>query len=279
MYLVLRGHTVTPIITKQTQFHLLGCRFRIKHPRRRHICKINTGKPMYPYSLIGFVGELEVWYQCSTEQQAEWKLTQLLEIDYIGRYASEGMGEIRWNEAELTEKHFERQRDRRLKLRIRKGLPHNLPPEVQQLLRYALLHDFVHTEKHNSKIYVELDLPDLEYLHQHHSETPDSFIRTFQKYDRLAAGLTRKIRAPRTSRYTWESQTTIDFDRLAQEISAVHTHIWKLYEYIYQSDELGQVNESLEYGHSSLRTHLSVIVNLIVRDYQKHHLNLADFKT
>ncbi|MFX1250550.1 MAG: hypothetical protein ACFFCZ_02960 [Promethearchaeota archaeon] len=48
--------------------------------------------------------------------------------------------------------------------------------------------------------------------------------------------------------------------------------IGKLYEYIYQSKELGQLDESLQHGHMSLRRHLLIIANLIVQDFQRKKL-------
>jgi hypothetical protein len=59
----------------------------------------------------------------------------------------------------------------------------------------------------------------------------------------------------------------IDFAKLASEIAQVSENVWKLYDFIYQSQELTQLAESLEYGHSSLKTHLLLIANLIVQDW------------
>ncbi|MFW9777931.1 MAG: hypothetical protein ACFFE8_03675 [Candidatus Heimdallarchaeota archaeon] len=83
----------------------------------------------------------------------------------------------------------------------------------------------------------------------------------------IAASMTRTIRSPRTNRYTWEAKGTIDFEALAHELEQVEGNIWRLYQYIYQSNELRQLNESLTHGHSSLRYHLLLIANLIVHDF------------
>ena len=61
--------------------------------------------------------------------------------------------------------------------------------------------------------------------------------------------------------------TEIDFRKLAEAIKEKAKHVWELYEFIYYSKELRQLNESLEYGHSSLRNHLLLIANLVVQDY------------
>ena len=84
------------------------------------------------------------------------------------------------------------------------------------------------------------------------------------------AMITRKVHSPRTNRYNWRSKDHMNFIKIAHEIKEVSNRIGRLYQYIYQSKELGQLNESLQYGHSSLKLHLLIIANLIVRDYQRN---------
>ncbi len=151
-------------------------------------------------------------------------------------------------------------------VKIRKGLPHNLSKEKQQLLRYAMLHDFSHSPRHKSKIYLEPKIKEIKHLRKHHENTQDPLITQFQKYDRIAASMTRKIRSPRANRYNWKAKKKIDFEMLTIEIQEVAKNIWKLYDYIYKSKELAQINESLKYGHTSLRMHLLIIANLIVQE-------------
>jgi hypothetical protein len=143
---------------------------------------------------------------------------------------------------------------------------------VQKLIQYGLLHDFYGNSLHPSKIYVEpaLDDPELvELLREHHNKAPGSdLVRQFQRYDQLAAIITRTIRSPRTNRYTWGSQTTIDFDQLAANIAEANKQgVWALYNFIYENNELDQLNESFDFGHSSLKQHLLIIANLIVQDF------------
>ena len=91
------------------------------------------------------------------------------------------------------------------KFRNRKGLPHNLPKEIHELIRYSLLHDFFHTPRHRSKIY-EPQLENeklIEQLRKHHEKVEDPLIRTFQEYDQRASMITRKICSPIYSRYKW----------------------------------------------------------------------------
>ena len=149
--MVLKGRLLTPLITKKTHFNLLGCRSTIVNPRRRHFTKIDTSKPMYPYSYICYLGTLIVKYEHHSLANINQKLKSLLQMTYLGRYHKDGLGEIQWIGGYIQNKSFQEvHRLKRRKLRIRKGLPLNLTDEQQKLLKYALLHDFYHTSKHNS---------------------------------------------------------------------------------------------------------------------------------
>lgn len=211
-------------------------------------------------------------HRCKTIQKAKGKLKELLTIENIGRYCREGLGRINWCKGRISTRSRHCKRKQFGRVKIRKGLPHQLPKRIQRLVRYAMLHDFVHTSKHKSKIYIEPQVTDVEDLRQHLESSQNLLIQTFQKYDRIAASMTRKIRSPRTNRYTWEAKGKIDFEQLATEIKGLEKNIWRLYQYIHESKELQQLNESLNYGHSSLRYHILLIVNLIVQDYLRGKL-------
>lgn len=63
-----------------------------------------------------------------------------------------------------------------------------------------------------------------------------------------------------TNRYKWNRKKKLEkkiFEQLAEDIQAVEQHVWKLYTYIYASQELKLLTESMTYGHSDLRTHLN----------------------
>ncbi|MFX0091054.1 MAG: hypothetical protein ACFFBD_04760 [Candidatus Hodarchaeota archaeon] len=114
-------------------------------------------------------------------------------VDRIGRFQSEGRGEINWKDVEIVKYN---KKERIYKVAIRKGLPHSLTEEQQKLLKMSLLHDFVPTEKHRSKIYKEIDVGDKEFielLKTHHEESNDPLIQQLQKYDRIASIGTRKV--------------------------------------------------------------------------------------
>ena len=267
------------MISKKTEFYLNECKVSITDVRRRYYSKITIGKPMYPFSYLGYLGNLILVYDSHSKQDAHDKLLQLLHIESVGRFTSEGLGKIQWLKgkilAEETNQTSIEKANKYKKVKIRKGLPHTLPVYVQVLIKYGLLHDLYHTRIHQSKMYVEPRLDDkdfMELLRKHHDHTDNILINTFKKYDRLAALITRRHRSPSTSRYTWRSSKKVDFIALAQQIAEVATNVWKLYDFIYKSQDLNQLNESLEFGHSSLRFHLLLIANLIVQDYDNRLL-------
>ena len=90
MLVILEAAIKTPIITKLTTFHLIGCQFTIQRPRRRYINKITVGKAMYPYSFIGYMGTLVVRYTCNTLDQARRKIKQLYNVKYIDGSSMKG---------------------------------------------------------------------------------------------------------------------------------------------------------------------------------------------
>ncbi|MHA1946155.1 MAG: hypothetical protein ACXAC6_09345 [Candidatus Hodarchaeales archaeon] len=273
--LLLTGKLITPLVTKKTHFTLYECQAAITNPRRRYYTKINASKPMYPYSYICYLGTLVIEFRHTSLTVLRHKLNSILQKTHIGRLRTEGLGQIKWIGGYIDNNTSQMKREvRKRKLRIRKGLPSKLTVEQQQLLKFALLHDFFHTSKHQSKIYREPPLTDkilVEQLRNHHDKSSDPFIQQFQYYDRLAASITRKIRSPIISRYNWHAKRKlqkIDFRKLAKEIQEVaETNIWNLYYYIYKSKELQLLNESMNHGHTTLQNHLVVIANLIVQDF------------
>jgi hypothetical protein len=91
------------------------------------------------------------------------------------------------------------------KLKFRKGLAPHYPKKLDRLIRALLLHDFVHTEKHLSKIYEEIDIEDQkirEVCQNHHKCIPgDDFLLTLQYYDGLASYIAQKKPFRSHSRY------------------------------------------------------------------------------
>ena len=272
MQVVLEGKIITPIVTKWPAFYLKGYKAHIKKGtiRRRYYSKIKTKVPMFPYSLICYLGTLQVRFTCTSKPKALKKIQQLIKIEQIGRFHAEGLGKIKWLQAQFFQNPPINYYNKR-KMKIRKGIPQYLPKRALELIKYGLLHDFVHNNLHRSKIYIEPEIKDQKYLEllkdHHENKFHDPVVQEFQYYDRLAASITRKVQSPRQNRYNWKASKKIDFQQLANHISEVSNNVWKLYHYIYQSKDLALLNESLTFGHTSLRRHLLIIANLIVQDY------------
>ena len=280
MQVILEGKISTPVVTRVSSFYIKGCHSSIKKGtiRRHNYAKINAGMAMYPYSLICYEGILEVRFNCHSKAQAEKKLDELMAIDQIGGLQCEGLGQIEWLGGYINRSNSDQLFKKSRKMKIRKGLPHDLPPKVQELIRYGLLHDFFHNDRHQSKIYVEPPLQDVNYiglLKDHHKNEKQSIlVWQFQKYDRIASSITRKHRSSRSNRYNWKATTKVDFQHLATQIAEVSPNVWKLYEFIYKSKQLAILNEAFEFGYTSLSTHLLIIANLIVFDHLNHSLVL-----
>ncbi len=69
MQLILQGRILTLSITKRPSFYLKECQIRIIKPHRRYYSKIIASKSMYPYSLICYLGEIEVRCFCKTHKE------------------------------------------------------------------------------------------------------------------------------------------------------------------------------------------------------------------
>ena len=143
MQVVLEGTLITPLVTKQTKFIIAGCKAELKKGtiRRRYYSKIKVSMPMFPYSLICYLGTITLKFTSRTKAKALKKLQQLITIEQLGRLQSEGLGKIQW-----VGGHFEQEtKDDFIprKMKIRNGIPQYLPQHVLDLIKYGLLHDFL----------------------------------------------------------------------------------------------------------------------------------------
>ncbi len=89
-----------------------------------------------------------------------------------------------------------------------------------------------------------------------------------QYYDRLAAAISRKFRWTTYSRYGAAETEAIDFDALKREIELCQYSPYALYSFVKKCQALDKINESLEFGFSSLKNHLLLTVNLYLDDLQ-----------
>ena len=260
-WIKLTGTTRTPIVSKRTHFfYKLGV-VNIQG-RPRTFGKLTKGERRPPMTFRAYFGSVEFIIPAH-------KLDEALGIEAIGKYTNQGMGKIIWKAA----KHIQKPLHTQKKLKIRKMLPTNLSEMQEKLLIAFVLHDFVHTERHHSKIYTEVNITD-KYVYQlvknHHNYEVDErelpMLSTLQYYDRLSSGISRKFRWTALSRYRISEIQKIDFHALKRNIEKRQYSLYALYTYIRKSQDLQKVNEALSYGFSSLKNHLLLMVNLYIND-------------
>jgi hypothetical protein len=259
----LTGITKTPIVSRRRRFEVADIGVVTVHGRPRTFGKLTKGVRQAPMTFKAWYGDIELVVP-------PHKLEEALAIDTLGRYTHEGMGQIQWKEAKkLPKKPLHTPST----ITIRKMLPTNLSETQHKLLIAMLLHDCVHNERHNSKIYVTIELQD-DYVSQlvnnHHNYELDEreipLLSTLQYYDRLSSSISRKFRFSATSRYRISELEKIDFHSLARDLEQRQDSLYALYSYIFKSQELKKVNEALAYGFSSLKNHLLLMVNLYIND-------------
>jgi hypothetical protein len=205
-WMKLTGITKSPIVSKRTHFfHKLGVVSIQGRPRTYGT--LTKGKRQPPMAFRAWYGSVEFIIPAH-------KLDDALGIEAIGKYTNEGMGEIIWKEAKYVWKPLNIQQ----KIKFRKMLPTSLSETQHKLLIAMLLHDCVHTERHNSKIYHEVAIQDedvAQLVKDHHNydmndrELP--LLPTLQYYDRLSSSISRKFRFSTTSRYRVSELEKIDF--------------------------------------------------------------------
>ncbi len=257
----LSGVTKTPVITKRRHFfHKCGVITINGSPRV--FGKLTKGEIRAPMTFKAWHGTVEFIIPQS-------KLEPALAIESIGRYTHEGMGQILWTSVkQLPKRSLYTPR----KIRIRKMLP-KLSDTREKLMIAMLLHDFVNTEKHSSKIYSEVTIVDedvYKLAKNHHNYEMDErelpLLATLQHYDQVSSSISRKFRWSTSSRYRADIQEKIDFDTLKREIELRKHSLYALYSFIYKSQVLDEINEAIEFGFSSLKNHLLLMVNLYLDD-------------
>jgi len=258
----LRGITKTPVVSRRRRFFSKYGVITI-HGRPRAFGKLTKGERCPPKTYRARYGDVELIVP-------EHRLDDALSIECIGSFTNEGMGQIQWKEAKKLHK-MPRYTPRKIKLR--KMLPTNFSETQHTILIAMLLHDFVHTEKHNSKIYTEVTISD-DYVYQlaknHHNyhigDRQIPLLPSLQYYDQFSSSTSRKFRWTTTSRYRVSELDKIDFDALAKEFETRQYSLYALYSYVYNSHTLNKINEALSYGFSSLKNHLLLMVNLYLDD-------------
>jgi hypothetical protein len=191
------------------------------------------------------------------------------------------MGKIRW--LERQEVTPVKKTPQGKKLTIRKGLGKH-PKPIQTAIKSLLLHDFVHTEKHQSKIYQEVEIMNSfirEACKKHHTNGDEYsnnwLIPIIKKYDGLASFLSRRIPRKEEKRYDYENGE-IDCKTIAEEITEKQHIIYSLYNYIYYNKTFARFYETITFANNKLRTHLLLAVNLLINDFKKGKLTIENNK-
>jgi len=280
------------------------------------IGKLVHGMRDYPTVLHGLRGYVKVSCTGSSEEQLKRRINCFLQTEFMGTKTAEGFGRVKWESCEIRDYTpktpitiadllencpqcqsetviYDKFAKQKLcttckqtwffkKFKLRKGIRADYPEELQKLLIALMLHDFVHTEKHPSKIFQEVTITNeaiRDACKHHHNSLPteNTYHLLIQYYDGLASYITRKKPCQTTFRYK-KSEGEIDFQKLKEEIETNQVNHLKLYNYIFNSNVLKRIVESLHFGNNTLRNHLLVMVNLAINDYYDGKLKISKGK-
>ena len=274
----LEGKLLSPLLLVNPFYKKKGCWIKIvgekgtnKRPRRSFVGKLMKGERKAPTILNAYRGFVQVSYVSTSEAQARKRINYFLSLNNLGSNANNGFGKVEWTNYQVEPYQKQPATRKWKKLRIRKGLGPTYPEELKKLLLALMLHDFVQTERHPSKIYQEITIENEEIReacqNHHNGEEKENWLLPLVKYyDQLASRLSRKKPYKTNYRYDYKNGA-IDFEKLTREIEERQNSPYKLYNYIYHSKELKRVVESMEYGKKSLRNHLLLMVNLAINSY------------
>ena len=265
--ITLTGRLETPIITRKPFIRKKRCWIKIvrnlqeeKYPKFTPLGKLVKGERKAPNVLNGFRGFVKITSVDISIEKLKRRIEPFLQKQFIGQYTKEGLGRVTWINC-MLENYKPKRIAKRRKLKIRKGLGGNYPKQLQRLLTALMLHDFVHTELHPSKIYHQITIEDEEIseacLNHHNKEkNGNQFVKLINRYD--------------------FDNGEINFSKLKEEIERRRNSAYRLYNFIYQSEELKRTVEAMDYKYSSLRTHLLLMVNLAINEYHMGTLKIMN---
>ncbi|MHA1435721.1 MAG: hypothetical protein ACTSO7_17920 [Candidatus Heimdallarchaeota archaeon] len=286
----LEGKILSPLISSTPLIKKGNCWCKIirrlssdKKPLRTYVGKMTKGERKAPTKQLAYRGYIRVTTIERNEERGRRNILNYLTQDHLGKKTSEGYGKVQWINYREENYQPEQQEPKRKKLTLRKGLGPNYPKELQRLLIAIMLHDFVKTEKHPSKIFQEITIEDEEIREaclNHHNEslTKNDLLPLLKNYDHLASYITRKKPFKTLTRYDFNNGK-IDFKQLVNEIEERQNSAYKLYNYIYNSQELTRIVESMTFGYNSLRNHILLMVNLAINDYLQGKIIITKGKT
>ncbi len=282
----LTGELLSPIIASKPLLKKGKVWIRIvreletnEKPLKSYVGKLIKGERKIPDEYLAYRGFVRVTTVDCNETRGKETIKQYLRKEYLGSKKNDGLGKVKW--LEYKEEKYKKipSEPKRKKFRIRKGLGTNYPKKLQRLLRALMLHDFVHTERHMSKIFQEVEINDEEIreaCQNHHvRKIKGNNLHPIVRYfDQVAAYMNRKTSYLTKGRYDFENGK-IDFVKLAKEIEARQESTNKLYDYILKSIELDRVVVSFRYARNSLKNHLLLMVNLAITSYYNQWLKIS----
>jgi len=286
--ITLIGRLETPIITYKPFMKKYDCWIKVikepigdRRPNYSPVGKLVKGQRKAPIIFNGFMGYVKVTSVGYSIVKLKQRIELFVHKRFLGQYTNEGFGRVSWLDCKVTE-YTPKQSSPRKKFKIRKGLGVNYPKPLQRLLIALMLHDFVCTEKHPSKIYYEITIEDEEIreaCQNHHNgfAIENQFVPLIKRYDAIASFITRKKELNTISRYDKENGE-INFQELGREIEARRESAYKLYTFIYSSNALTRIIESMSYQKTSLRTHLLIMVNKAINEYYMGTLKILKNK-
>lgn len=202
-------------------------------PKSCIVGKLVKGERREPNKEQAFIGFVKVTIVDSNELRAKKNIKEYLQKNHLGRRGNEGFGKIRW----LNYREDEYQRIigelKNKKFKIRKGLGTNYPMKLLKLLRALMLHDFVHTDMHKSKIFQEMQIKDKnirETCKKHHTrgEKEHDLVQAVKYYDQLVAYMNRKGKQKANGRYDFENGK-INFEKIVEELEERQESAYRLY--------------------------------------------------
>ena len=284
------GKLITPIVISKPIFFVKGCKITITknpsenergylpYPKKIHYGKLVKGIRKAPTIKSCYQGFVVVDFP-GENNQAKKKLQWFFSLESLGAHHNEGMGKIKW--LEFKEITRAKKQPLQMKLKIRKGLGHH-PKPLQLAIKALLLHDFVHTEKHESKIYQEVEINNRlirEACKNHHNgeNSNNWLIPIIKKYDGKAAFLNRRIPRREERRYDYENGE-IDCKEIAKIITEKQNNIYELYNYVYYDKTFDRFFETIDFTNNKLRNHLLLMTNLLINDFKKGKLAVQNNK-
>ncbi len=284
--ITLTGRLETPFITPKPFMRKKQCWIKVvrgleedKYPTFSPLGKLVKGERKAPNILNGYRGFVKITSVDQSVTKLRKRIDSFIQKRFLGQYTKEGFGRITWIDCSISN-YEPKAISKRKKLKIRKGLGCNYPKPLQRLLIALMLHDFVHTELHPSKIYQQITIKDEEIreacLNHHNKEmNGNQLIKLINRFDSIASYITRKKPLKAKARYDFDNGE-IDFKQLAEEIEKRSQSAYKLYNFIYYSEELKRTVEAMDFKKSSLRSHLLLMVNLAINEYYMGTLKIVN---